>query len=109
MAGCTSTTARFLPVPIPLGLDGNALTSTATVNDFGPFPVVIDTGSPITAWDDGQNHTVLQNGKFVLLDAQTRPRLELDDLRFYATPLHAVGPSGFAIGAVLGGDNLQRW
>jgi hypothetical protein len=45
----------------------------------------------------------------VLNDVNGVPRLQLDQLGFYATPLRSLGASGFPIGGVLGGDNLQRW
>jgi hypothetical protein len=109
-AGCTSTTSYFLPEPIPLGLDGGALVSTASIDDFTQtFPIVIDTGSPVTAWDNGSGSTSLHTGKLRLDDVNGVPRLELDDVRLYATPLRSLGLSGFPIGGVLGGDNLQRW
>jgi hypothetical protein len=99
----------FLPQPIPLGLDGGALVSTATVNGGSPFSVLIDTGSPVTVWDDHKGVTSLQTGTFILHDKNGVPRLELDQLGFYATPLRSLGLSGFPVGGVLGGDNLQRW
>jgi hypothetical protein len=108
-AGCQSPAVYFLPEPIPLTLDGDALVSTATINHASPFPVVIDTASPVTVYDDQQNHTALSSGTFTLLDASGRPRLQLDDLRLYTTPLRSLGVSGFPIGGVLGGDSLQRW
>jgi hypothetical protein len=108
LAGCNTTVGFFLPQPIPLGLDGGALTSTATVNSQ-TFPVVLDTGSPVTVWNDQTGRTLLQTGTFTLNDINGVPRLELDNLGFYISPLRSLGPNGFTIGGVLGGDNLQRW
>ena len=108
--GCTSTTSYFLPEPIPLGLDGGALVSQASVDDSTPFSVVVDTGSPVTVWDDHLGTSMVETGKLRLFDIFGVPRVELDNLQFYTSPLRALGlGAGIPIGGVFGGDNLQRW
>ncbi len=113
-AGCTTEVSYFLPEPFPLGLDGGALVSQAAINrndagDDASFNIVIDTGSPVTVWDDHQNHTALETQRLRLFDVNGVPRLDLVDVRLYVTPLRTLGLDAFPVGGVLGGDNLQRW
>jgi len=79
--------------------------------------VVVDTGTPITAFDtqpgtmrDARAHT----GTFQLYDASSTERLELSMVTLFDTPLRSIGLGGLGAGAtpisgVLGGDNLSRF
>jgi hypothetical protein len=109
-----------LPQPIPLALSepGGALVSTASVDEIPiPFPVVIDTGSPITAYhkitgtsDAGVSYGHM--GFFRLYAAGTPgpPRLEIQNIQLFETELRSVGTgAGYPVGGVMGGDNLGRF
>ncbi len=115
-AGCTGPVWTATPSPIPLSLSGGALTGAATTNELtSPVPVVIDTGTPITAYDDGATpdggEARAVTGNFRLLDADGVPRLQLDGVQLFVTPLRSVGVGAAAVpvGGVLGGDNLGRF
>jgi hypothetical protein len=115
VGGCTSPSATVLPQPIVVGLssDGGALISPATVDGVStPFPVVIDTGTPLTAYDDGTGQLRARLGRFRLFTDETPPvpRLELDHVLLFITPLGSVGVgTGVPVGGVLGGGNLESW
>ncbi len=102
------------PAPIPLALGGGALTAGAGFDGLAAtLPLVIDTGTPLTAYDDGSGLTRARMGQFRLLSAEKPPvpRLQIDDIELFVTPLRMLGaaPAAVQIGAVLGGDNLQRF
>jgi hypothetical protein len=112
--GCTQERVRYLPEPMPLALapSGGALSATAAIAlEPSPLPLVVDTGSPLTTFDDrsGSVHAAITS--FALLDALDAVRLQIDNVRLFAGPLRAVGlgPAPFAVGAVLGGDNLGQF
>jgi hypothetical protein len=113
-SGCSNSTATYLSAPVPLALtaDGGALYGIGSVESGPEFPLVIDTGSPITAYDDGSGRTgsAVRNLRLSSVDTPPIPRLELDAIRLYSTPLFTIGvESGFPIGGVLGGDELKRF
>jgi hypothetical protein len=108
-SGCTEPRVTVLPEPIQVTLsDGGALTAPASVDRVTTFPMLIDTGSPLTAYDDHSGATRARTGQLRVYsselapDGKPIPRLELDDVQLFVTPLHGVG-------GVLGGDNLARW
>lgn len=123
-SGCNTPEVTVSAAPIPLALGGNALTGFATVDGVATaFPVVVDTGTPLTVYDDqadapdgavaggGTIVTTARTGNFKLFSAETPPvpRLEYDRVQLFDTPMRTVGlDPGFAVRGVLGGDNLQR-
>ena len=114
VVGCTVPTTTVLPAPIPLALQGGALTATASVDGVdGTFPVIIDTGTPLTAYDDHSGQLRVDKGRFRLYSAESTPvaRLLLDNVPLYVAPLRSVGEDGsqLAVSGLLGGDNLSRF
>jgi hypothetical protein len=96
-------------VPIPLSLAGGALTTTATVDGMPtPFPVVVDTGTPLTVYDDHSQRISGRTGNFRLFSSAGVPRLEYDGVQLFDTPLGTLGLAAMPIDGILGGDNLQR-
>ncbi|HZS38719.1 MAG TPA: hypothetical protein VFF06_17930, partial [Polyangia bacterium] len=107
-----------LPQPIPLALSerGGALVASASVDEIPvPFPVVIDTGSPITAYhkvggaDADVSYGHIGLFRLYAAGAGAPPRLEIQNIQLYQTELRSVGRSAFPVGGVLGGDNLERF
>lgn len=114
LAGCNVPTATYSPRPIPVGLSGGALSASATVDGVStPFPIVLDTGTPLTTYDDGSPKARGRLGSFRLFSEEVVPaaRLEIRDVQLFVAPLRSVGPGDnpFEIGGVLGGDNLGRF
>ncbi len=113
-AGCNAPSWTSLPAPIPVALSGGALTAFATVDGIDtPFATVIDTGSPLTAYDAHEPAPSARRGVFRLFSAATPPvaRFEIRDITLFETPLRSVGldPAAAPVGGVLGGDNLSRF
>lgn len=105
-----------LPQPIPMALSetGGALVASASVDEIPvPFPVVIDTGSPITVYHKlGGGASYGHQGFFRLYAAGAPgpPRLEIENIQLFQTELRSVGSgAGFPVGGVMGGDNLERF
>jgi hypothetical protein len=112
---CSQPVTTFVATPIPVALSqpGGALVSLATVDGVpAPFPVVIDTGTPLTAYDDGTGRVASRTGTFRLFaqaPSGAVPRLEIAGVPLFTTPLAPVGVGAqFAVSGVLGGDNLER-
>lgn len=113
MCGCGIPTAVYTPEPVPVALEGGALAATATVDgQDAPFAVVIDTGTPLTFYDDLSGVSRGRLGTIRLFSAGPTPvpRLEVRDVRLFTGPLGAVGvgDAPWEVGGVLGGDNLGR-
>jgi hypothetical protein len=109
--GCTQPLITLSPAPIPVAIQGDALTALARVDDGATLQAVIDTGSPLTVYDDQANDPRGHLGYLRLLSTEGVPRLELGNVQLFTTPLRAVGRPGatYAVGAILGGDNLSRF
>lgn len=117
--GCTQTHWQGLPYPIPLTLSGGSgggLMGAITFTPAGDqiLPVVIDTGSVLTVYDDGSGQTGAPRGNFTLdgvLDGADIPRLFVEDVQLFAAPLGALGMGTTAtkVGAILAGDQLTRF
>ncbi len=80
----------MLPYPIPLSLSGpgGALLGRATVDGTtAPFPVVVDTGTILTTYDDGSGVPRAHTGDFVLygVDAAggASPRLSIERVQLF--------------------------
>jgi len=101
------------PAPIPLSLAGGALVGSSTVENVpGIRAILIDTGSPLTIYDDGTGVSRGHAGLLRLYSSELPavPRLELSDVQLFVSPLRSLGLAPAAeIGAVLGGDNLSRF
>ncbi len=111
--GCTQPVITVQPAPIPVAIQGDALTAQAVVLGYGnTLPLVIDTGSPLTVYDDQSGMSRGHLGLIRLLssDMPGVPRLELANVQLFVTPLRSVGRGAlFTVGAILGGDNLSRF
>lgn len=117
-AGCTETHTSVLPYPIPLTLTGpgGALIGQAVVGGTtAPFPVVVDTGTILTTFDDGSGQTRAQFGDIVLYgvdgSGNAIPRLSVQNVQLFEGPLGLVGIDAATVhvGGVFGGDNLSRF
>jgi hypothetical protein len=113
LAGCTQPSITVQSAPIPLSTQGGVLTLNATVDGVdGTLPLVLDTLSPVSIFDDGSGEARGQVGHMRVSsgDAQPVPRIDLRDVQLFAAPLGAVGfAPGFAVRVVLGGDVLSRF
>jgi hypothetical protein len=115
-AGCTSTTTTVESRPVPLGLAAGGLAGFASVDDGAPFRVLVDTGAPVTAFADGAT-TAARNVALRLYDTDVDaadggvPRLELDNVQIFVTPVGSVGIDAetVALGGVIGGDQLSAF
>ncbi|MCA1663911.1 MAG: hypothetical protein LC659_06545, partial [Myxococcales bacterium] len=117
-AGCTQSHSSFSPYPIPLELSaaGGALLARAAVDGTGaPFPVVVDTGTILTTFDDGSGQVRALTGDLTLygVDAggSSIPRLNVTNVQLFEGPLGLIGVSSAAtrVGGVIGGDNLSQF
>jgi hypothetical protein len=113
---CDQTVVTVSPQPIPLGLTAPsgpaAVYALATVDGVPtPFPVTVDTGSPLTAYDDGMGTRSARTGGLRLYAAAPSvPRLDLHPVLLFVQPMGRVGVGdGFPLGGVFGGDNLSRF
>src|SRR5262249_10126178 len=116
LVGCNDTVAVVLPAPIPIArtaTDGTGVPyALASVDGMdGTFPVVIDSGSPLTAYDDGRGTRAARVGHLRLYATQPAvARLDLQPVQLFVTPIGRVGlGDGFPLGGVFGGDNLLRF
>lgn len=110
-SACTQTEVSVLPAPIPLVLAGGALTAPALVGADGPqFTALVDTGTALTTYDDQSGQLAVRTSRLRLLGGGV-PRLELRNIRLYLAPLRRIGvdPGAAALGAVLGGDQLEQF
>jgi hypothetical protein len=105
-----------LPAPIPIGrtaADGTgAPYALASVDGVpGTFPVAIDSGSPLTAYDDGSGRRAARVGHLRLYaTTPVVPRLDLQPVPLFIVPIGRVGTGdGFPVAGVFGGDNLTRF
>ena len=117
LAGCTQTRSTVLPYPIPLELSGpgGGLLARATVGGTtAPFPMVVDTGTILTTFDDGSGRVRALTGDLAVYGIDGTgaaiPRLSISDVQLFEGPLGALGVGAAAtpVGGVLGGDNLSR-
>jgi hypothetical protein len=76
-----------------------------------PFPVLIDTGTPLTTYDDHSGVPAARTGQLRLFStAPIVPRLELTQVRLFLQAIAPIGAgAGFSLGGVFGGDNLSRF
>jgi hypothetical protein len=109
--GCTQPVITLNPTPIPVAIQGDALAALARIDDGLTLQAIIDTGSPLTVYDDGLNRPRGHLGYLRLLSSEGVPRLELGNVQLFTSPLRAVGRPGatYAVSAILGGDNLSRF
>jgi hypothetical protein len=113
-AGCLDPTLVVLPTPIPVDTStGGALLAGLSVDDRASVPVVVDTGTPLTVYDDGTGVTSARTGKARLFSGGTDSvaRAEWTDIVWFATPLSGsvgIDSSVSPIQSVLGGDLIQR-
>jgi hypothetical protein len=117
-AGCTQTHWTALPYPIPLVLSapGGGLMARATIDDGTmPFPLVVDTGTVLTSYDDGTGVTRAHTGGITVFGVDglgaAIPRLSITTIPLFAAPLGSLGIGNGAVkvGGVLAGDNLSRF
>jgi hypothetical protein len=118
VAGCTDTHWSVLPYPIPLALSGpgGGLMARATVDGTTtPFPVVVDTGTILTSYDDGSGLARAFRGSLTMFGVDAAgnavPRLALTGVQLFEGPLGALGVAAAAtrVGGVIGGDTLSRF
>jgi hypothetical protein len=114
--GCDDTVATVSPEPIAVGPTDSstaaALYALATVDGVAtPFPVLIDTGTPLTTYDDHSGLVAARTGQLHLFSVSPIvPRLELAPVRLFSQTIAPVGAgAGFQLGGVFGGDNLSRF
>jgi hypothetical protein len=117
-AGCTETHTMSLPYPIPLELSGTGggLVGRGSVGGSNaPLPIVVDTGTILTTFDDGSGTVRALTGDFSVygVDASGAavPRLTVTDVQLFEGPLGrlGVGDAAMPMSGVLGGDNLSRF
>jgi hypothetical protein len=116
--GCTETHWTALPYPIPLALSGpgGGLMARASV-DGAPtsFPIVVDTGTVLTAYDDGRGVVRAHTGDFRFYGVSGMgfaiPRLEISNVRLFTTAIGDLGVDAATtpVQGVIGGDNLSRF
>jgi hypothetical protein len=109
-AACESE-AEYLTAPVPIAAHQGALLSRITVNGGTPLTTLLDTGSPLTVFDDGTGSVAGITADVDLYSLAGAVRARLDGIRVFTTPLGAVGEAGMPspIQAVLGGDQLGRF
>jgi hypothetical protein len=115
---CSEPDAIFTPaVAIPLTLaanNGGLLGLGTAAQRDQPFPMLVDTASPVTAFSDGSDTLQAMRGTVRLYgndpDVGEVPRLELPDIQLFVTQLGGTGlDAASPISGVLGGDNLERF
>jgi hypothetical protein len=80
-----------------------------------PFPVMVDTGTILTTYDDGSGMMRARKGDLTMfgIDAAGRsiPRLSITQVQLFEAPLGTLGAAGevLRVGGVIGGDNLGRF
>jgi hypothetical protein len=115
--GCTQTHETVLPFPIPLTLSGpgGGLVGRAAVDSPTPFPVVIDTGTILTTFDDGSGGVRALTGDLTVFGVDGAgaaiPRLGISNVLLFEGPLGrlGVGDAALEMNGVIGGDNLSRF
>jgi hypothetical protein len=90
--------------------------ASATVDDGATFPIVVDTATVLTTYDDGLPATRARTGKLTVFAVDgagnaTRPRLQFTDVQLFVSPLGALGAGAAPVkaGGVLAGDNRSRF
>src|SRR6266511_3396880 len=117
IGGCTEVHWTASPYPIPLVLSGpgGGLMAQATVDGITtPFPLVVDTGTVLTTYDDGSGATLARTGELTLFGINggaTIPRLSIRGVPLFGAPLGSLGAGDAPVkaGGVLAGDNLSRF
>jgi hypothetical protein len=117
VGGCTQPRNTVLPYPIPLTLSGpgGGLIGQALAPGMDtPFPVVVDTGTILTTFDDGSGVVRALTGDLTLFGvdgASAIPRLTLSQVQLFEGPLGylGVGAAATRVQGVLAGDNLSRF
>jgi hypothetical protein len=117
VGGCTQPRNTVLPYPIPLTLSGpgGGLMGQALAPGMDtPFPVVVDTGTILTTFDDGSGVVRALTGDLTLFGvdgASAIPRLTLTQVQLFEGPLGylGVGAAATRVRGVLAGDNLSRF
>jgi hypothetical protein len=117
LAACSEPDARFSHDPIPLtlagGTQGGLVTLGATPDRPMAFPMLLDTASPVTAYQNGTSTATPTRATLTLYGNEPTgevPRVELPDIQMFVTPLGGSGLDQWnPIAGVIGGDNLQRF
>ena len=116
-SACSDPDAVFSHEPIPLSLAGNSggLLGLGTAGArTQPFPMLVDTASPLTSYSDGASAARATRGDLRLYGNVTGtgevPRLELPGVQLFVTAIAGTGlDQANPISGVLGGDNLRRF
>lgn len=113
VAGCNSPLTAVSEAPIPVSLaPGNGLWAQGAFEGGAPFPLLLDTGTVLTARSaTGQSKVV--RGRLRLSDRDGVPRADFRDVPVLASALAASGLDDaildLSAGGILGGDLLQRF
>jgi len=115
--GCTRPKAYFSEDPIPLelaGAGGGLLGYGTAAEVETPFPMLVDTGSPITAYSAGIPQTSATRGTVQLYSNDAAvgvvPRLRIDHVELFQTPFYPTGlDAPTPVSGVIGGDDLQHF
>ncbi len=107
----------YSPDPIPLeeaGTGGGLLSMGTAADVATPFPMLIDTASPLTSYSSGSQTVSATRGTVRLyasgVGVSEVPRLQLDNVQIFSTPLDPTGlDTPTPISGVFGGDNLSRF
>ncbi len=116
VSACSYPSATFSHDPIPLELagSGGGLIGLGTAENRQLFPMLVDTGSPITSYDDGSGVVRVTRGSLQLYSSQFAfgevPRFLLEDSQLFVSEFAGTGLDvANPVGGVLGGDNLHRF
>jgi hypothetical protein len=97
------------------GTGGGLMARASVDGSENIFPLLVDTGTVLTAYDGGPGVVRAHTGDFRLFGVdgtgKTIPRIDLRDIQLFTTPMGTIGVDDAVtqVGGVIGGDNLARF